>query len=264
MKHNFEERKLNRIAHAERMAEKKEAEGKAAYERAREIGSHIPLGQPILVGHHSERGHRADLKRIDNAMRKSVENSAKAKYYAGKAAAIEDNNAIFSDDPSALDKLREKLEGLTKLQELMKVTNQAIRKAKTPDAQIAALKELGFKEARIVQLLTPGFSGIGYPGYRITNNSANIRRIKQRIEQLEKVEAMETTEETIGNVRIVSNVEANRVQIFFPSIPAENVRKELKGSGFRWCRSEGAWQRHLNGWAYKLAKDIVSKSIENN
>jgi len=45
----------------------------AAYDRSNASVEHIPLGQPILIGHHSERGHRAALKRSDNAMRKSVE-----------------------------------------------------------------------------------------------------------------------------------------------------------------------------------------------
>jgi hypothetical protein len=41
----------------------------------RRISDSIPLGQPILVGHHSEGRHRRDLDRIDGLMRKSVEHS---------------------------------------------------------------------------------------------------------------------------------------------------------------------------------------------
>ena len=61
------------------------ARSDAAYERARQIGDRIPFGQPILVGHHSERGHRADLRRIDRAMRTSVEEAAKAGHYERRA-----------------------------------------------------------------------------------------------------------------------------------------------------------------------------------
>jgi hypothetical protein len=35
----------------------------------------IPFGQPILVGHHSERRHRRDLERMGDALRRSVESS---------------------------------------------------------------------------------------------------------------------------------------------------------------------------------------------
>ena len=37
--------------------------------------SGIPFGQPILVGHHSERRHRRVIERADHAMRRSVENA---------------------------------------------------------------------------------------------------------------------------------------------------------------------------------------------
>jgi len=71
-------------AHAEN-AEKRAAQ---AFDRAdlREEKSGIPLGQPILVGHHSEGRHRRAIERADNAMRKGIEESDKAKYFAGRAA----------------------------------------------------------------------------------------------------------------------------------------------------------------------------------
>jgi hypothetical protein len=76
-------------ARAERMenrADKADAESTSRYEAAKEIGSYIPFGQPILVGHHSEGRHRAAIKKIDNNMRKSVEASEKASYYRDRLA----------------------------------------------------------------------------------------------------------------------------------------------------------------------------------
>jgi hypothetical protein len=49
------------------------------------IHSMIPPGQPILVGHHSERRHRRDLQRADDAMRRSVENHRAAQAAAAAA-----------------------------------------------------------------------------------------------------------------------------------------------------------------------------------
>jgi len=58
-----------------------------AYERAdlSEEKTGIPFGQPILVGHHSERSHRRVIERADNAMRKSIEEKEKAKKYESRA-----------------------------------------------------------------------------------------------------------------------------------------------------------------------------------
>lgn len=45
-------------------AARKLAESDAHYEADRAIAERIPMGQPILVGHHSEAGHRRDIKRM--------------------------------------------------------------------------------------------------------------------------------------------------------------------------------------------------------
>ena len=43
-----------------------------AHEAVCRIADGIPLGQPILVGHHSERRARKDAERIENGMRAAV------------------------------------------------------------------------------------------------------------------------------------------------------------------------------------------------
>ena len=65
-----------------------EAESSAAFDEADGIGKTIPMGQPILVGHHSERGHRADLRRIDRNMAKAVAKTAEAKELRRRAEAV--------------------------------------------------------------------------------------------------------------------------------------------------------------------------------
>lgn len=52
------------------------------------IAEGIPLGQPILVGHHSERHARRDAKRIESGMRRAVENWGKAEYWRGRVPAV--------------------------------------------------------------------------------------------------------------------------------------------------------------------------------
>lgn len=59
-------------------------------ERARRavasISEHIPFGQPILVGHHSEARARKDAERIENNMRRAVKAFETAEYWTRRAA----------------------------------------------------------------------------------------------------------------------------------------------------------------------------------
>lgn len=83
-----------REARAEARRERREAWAAAAaaesvrhYHAAGRIGHTIPLGQPILVGHHSEAGHRRDLARMDAHLRRSVEARERAKHHEDRAEA---------------------------------------------------------------------------------------------------------------------------------------------------------------------------------
>lgn len=55
----------------------------AAVER---ITDGIPLGQPILVGHHSEKHARKDAERIESGMRKAVQMWKTSEYWTARAA----------------------------------------------------------------------------------------------------------------------------------------------------------------------------------
>jgi len=57
------------------------------------IADGIPLGQPILVGHHSERHARRDQARIQSGMKKAVDNWKTAKYWEYRAEGAKANAA---------------------------------------------------------------------------------------------------------------------------------------------------------------------------
>ena len=83
-------RKERQEARAERYREYAENAAKratAAFNASNVAVANIPLGQPILVGHHSEKAHRRALERSNSAMMRSVHESEKAAYYARKAEA---------------------------------------------------------------------------------------------------------------------------------------------------------------------------------
>ncbi|MGH7327645.1 MAG: DUF3560 domain-containing protein, partial [Polyangiaceae bacterium] len=60
-----------------RAAHLKEEAG-AASTAARERADRIPFGQPILIGHHSEKRHRRDLERIHRGHERAFELSRAA------------------------------------------------------------------------------------------------------------------------------------------------------------------------------------------
>jgi protein-L-isoaspartate O-methyltransferase len=50
------------------------------------IADNIPLGQPILVGHHSEKRARKDAEKIENGMRRAVKMWETSQYWTARAA----------------------------------------------------------------------------------------------------------------------------------------------------------------------------------
>lgn len=164
---------------------------------------------------------------------------------------------ISSDDPQALAKLEAKLAKLEKHQELMKAANAAIR-MKDKEKGDKRLAELGYTPEEIAELRAPDFAGrIGYPAYALQNNNANIRRIRERVEELKKRQTEPAPEgwEFDGG-RVVVNTNENRLQIIFDGKPDADLRAELKSEGFRWAPSQGAWQRQLTDNAFRAARRI--------
>lgn len=230
----------------ESRADKAEQTSTAAFEASRKATDGIPMGQPILVGHHSEGRHRAAIARSNSAMRKACDESDKAKHYAAKAAAV-GTGGISSDDPEAIVKLRAELASVEAAQERMKAANKAIRAGKTPDKQIPALVALGFSEAAAAGLIAPDFAKrIGFPSYALTNNNANAARIKKRIQELESRRARQTVEHETESYRYREDTDENRVMFEFDGKPAEEVRAVLKRHAFKWSPSRGAWVRQLS------------------
>jgi hypothetical protein len=254
MKHNYHDRKANRIAWAKQQAAKKRQESDSEYNKADQLGNAMQ-GEPIKIGHHSEARHRRDIDRMDTAMWKSVEADKQADRYDQKADAIEDNRAISSDDPETLQQLRDQLDRREKKQSFMKEVNRLIRK----DDKAAFLQLQGATEAHWAALTEDGrFGGKGFAQFELTNNNANIRRLRERIAYLEKEAARPASDQVIKGVRVVENKEANRIQLFFPAKPPQQITERLHQLGFRFSRSEGnAWQRHLNNAGRYAVKNFL-------
>ena len=129
---------------------------------------------------------------------------------------------IKSDDDNAIEKLRAKLDTLTKRQEAMKAENAKAR-----------------KEGRRAP----------FAPYSLSNNNQNIRSVKKRIDQLEAQKSRETTKRQVEfmgeSVMVIENVELMRLQLMFDGKPDDDIRAVLKRNGFRWSPKNGTWQRQL-------------------
>ena len=78
----------------------------------------------------SERGARADQRRMENGIRSAVENWGMAKHHGEKANGIERQlrTSIFSDDGDAVEKLEAKIAKLEAKRDAAKVANAAYRR----------------------------------------------------------------------------------------------------------------------------------------
>lgn len=269
----YEQKLEGRKAYFLEQAAKARGESSARFVRAKQMADCIPFGQPILVGHYSERRDRNFRGRIEKNFRKSFEAQEKAEYYERRAASV-GSGGISSDDPDAIDKLEEKLAGLKLSQEQMKAANKAIRacykagiredgSAEEIETLIKALGKAGFvgeiSDAAARKLMQPDFCGRrGFPDYSLQNNNANIKRVEARIRELEQKQAApEIAPQQYEGFEVLR--EDNRIQIVFDGKPAAEIRDVLKSYAFKWSPSRGAWVRQqTNSGEYALSC-VVSK-----
>ncbi len=229
----YEQRMTARRERYEQLAQKSEETSAALANRAHDMASVIPFGQPILVGHHSEGRDRNYRAKIHATIGRAVSAQKTAEYYAEKAKTV-GTGGISSDDPEAISKLKQKLEELETNQSAMKVANKSNPRTYRP--------------------------------FELSNNNANIRRIKERIESLEKIATHE--EETIEGAFYTCKTDKadNRIHFIFEGRPADDVKTILKSHGFKWSPTRTAWVRQLNGNGMYAARQVIAKlnAILNN
>ena len=182
-------------------------------------------------------------------------------YYFRKIENILTNTTIYSNDALALEKLQNKLAEFEDLQAKMKERNAYYRKNKT----MKGYEDVSDAEAEeIDKQIKASWENKPYPTWALTNNNAEIRRIKERIAEIERIKAnaekpIEDKYPHVDGVEVVENAEAMRIQLIFDGKPDDATRALLKSNGFRWSPSFGAWQRQLNGHGIYAAKAVLEK-----
>ncbi len=223
---DYEERKEARKIRYEELAKKAE-ERSSQYmnSKANKILQMTP-GQPIIIGHHSEKKARRLHEKAWEDIRKSIQEDKKKDYYNDRIKTINNSSVIYGDDPNAIEKLKSKLESLQREKELVKADPK-------------------------------------HTSFQLDNYNASIRETKRRIKRLEELENIEFKDIEFNGGKATHNKEINRIQIFFDEIPNEEIRKELKSNGFHWSRYEGAWQRQYTQNTIKatdrLIRDVLSR-----
>lgn len=214
----------------------------------------IPLGQPILVGHHSERRHRKAIETAQRKTRQAVETHDAAK--SAEWSARNSGHAITSDDPEALVALRAKLADLEAGRERSKQINKAWRKGGEEALRALDLPESVVKGVLRTMELCPWMKN----PCDTKNTSANIRRVKQRIEELEAAAARPEAEDIEGDgFTIEEDKDDCRIRFYFDERPDRETCRLMRHNGFKFSRANMAWQRLLNDNGRRAALSVAKE-----
>lgn len=133
---NAQERARRKAERLETAAANAEKRANAYYQASNEGKEFLSLGEPIKVGHHSEKRHRALIDRNWARMGKSVAESEKAEEYASRAAYWKSKeNVINLSMPESIEFYAFKLEQAKAKHEGMK--NGTIERAHSMSLQYA-------------------------------------------------------------------------------------------------------------------------------
>lgn len=197
-----------------------------------------PGGEPIKVGHHSEKRHRAAIEKSHNLAFKAIEHQDMAKEHESKAAGIADarDDSVFSDDHNAIEKLEARIAEREAERDKRKAINKAFKSGNWSAVVAAGLmtQEQADKLASRMQVCG---MGTPYPSYSLQNIGANIRRDKQRIEHIKRLAAKQQEAEDAGGMTIKQR--DNYAIVTFAEKPNRNILDALRSAGFWW--GNGSW-----------------------
>lgn len=166
-----------------------------------------------------------------------------------------------------LEKATKEMNQRKALAEKYRQINKALRSNKNnPQEQYNTLKQAGFNEKVIFQVLTPDYMGrTGIPQYMMSNNNANIKRLENRVKELSNkaAKAYEDREfkYAFSGGYVLLNYEADRVQIIYNAKPDAATITALKGKAFKWSPFHKAWQRKITANAINEASTLLGVSL---
>ena len=163
-----------------------------------------------------------------------------------------------------VERLQEKLDELTRLQEMMKEANRIIRSKKLAEVEkVDELVALGFKEEQAIQLMDgKGWWGAGFAPFQLSNNSARIRDTERKLKQHQNMAEKEDSETVYEWGTLRRDYSEERYRLVFDGKPSKPVIDLLKGHGFKWSPKNEAWQRQITPNATYTLERLVLPKLE--
>lgn len=180
-------------------------------------------------------------------------------YYINKIDNILNNITIYSNDDLAIEKLEERIKWLSEQQETMKSANAYYRKHKT----LVGFSYLRDEDAKCWdKSIQESLYKVPYAPFELSNNNANINRLKDRVEEIKKLKERAAQEDEnkypdVDGIKVEENAEDMRIRLFFEDIPSKDVRELLKSNGFKWSPKNSAWQRQLTRNGIYATKKVL-------
>ena len=213
----------------------------------------------LMIGQSSTEAERKRAARLENkALLPPRTKGGHWQYIQGLLDKIRSTGmgGIRQDDPQAIPKLQKKLAGLEKAQETMKAVNAYYRKHGTLDG-CPHLSPENLENLKADMASSWHYEKKPFQSWELSNNNAEIRRVRQRIESLTRANEVAYVGWEFDGGHVEANREQGRLQVFFDGKPEVDARQQLKEHGFRWAPSVGAWQRLLNDNAYYASDRIA-------
>lgn len=163
-----------------------------------------------------------------------------------------------------VERLQEKVDTLTRLQEQMKAANKIIRSKKLAEVEkVDELVALGFSEASACKLLEPqGWWGAGFAPFQLTNNNARIKDAQALLKRHEAMAKAEDVEKEYPWGTFRKDFSDERYRFIFDDKPAQEVIDILKQNGFKWSPKNMAWQRQITPNASYSVKHYIMPKLQ--
>lgn len=135
------------------------------------------------------------------------------------------------------------------------------RESLTPAEELEAARENLRKAQEIHARLkaTPKAERINWHSFVLPYALRDVKAAQQRVETLEQRQALPHTETMHlgGKLRLVQDVEAQRLRLYFAGRPDRATIERLKKAALKWAPSAGAWQRQITPAAQRAIAQLI-------